>query len=199
MVWRKIDPNLSRKSQMPWFSPIPRRALTQPGERAGCQLSWFHQPNTRFGSSSGPQIVVESEYLISYLVKMTFWDHKGGEEEPLPWEQGQQKTLKRLRKSSLMCLTLGHSDLSTLLCMHEHAGIRGVDFLPQMLVSWHCQVAYLSSNSIAQGWPPWLLGTQCHCHLSVIDWQVDYGKRINSLNATPSTDINGVQGTILAN
>lgn len=61
MIWKKTDANLSRKSQMPWFSPIPRGALTQPS----CWLSRFHRPNSRFGSSSGPQILVESEYLIS--------------------------------------------------------------------------------------------------------------------------------------
>lgn len=43
-----------------WLSPEREREREH-----AVWLSWFHQPNARLGSSLGPQVYVESEYLIS--------------------------------------------------------------------------------------------------------------------------------------
>lgn len=45
----------------------PKRSIdsAQREREQAVWLSWFHQPNARLGSSLGPQVYVESEYLIS--------------------------------------------------------------------------------------------------------------------------------------
>ena len=92
------------------------------------------------------------------MAKPLYEATKGGEQEPLLWEQVQQRAFADIKWALTNTLGLGLPDTyKSFLYVHEHTGIV-VRVLPQMLGSWHHPVAYLFKqlDSVAQGWPPCL-------------------------------------------
>ena len=76
----------------------------------------------------------------------------GGQQEPLLWEQVQQKAFEEINWALTNAPGLGFLDLAKpIWYMHEHTGVT-IGVLTQVL--WSKQF-----DSIAQGWPPclWVL------------------------------------------
>ena len=155
----KERPNLSEEDQVPWLLPVPGAMPAQPREKTGRLFN-----PSPVDPMSGLRVSVEMGATgfcriwipnFSVLLIPLYEATKGEEQEPLLWEQAQQRAFEEIKWALTNELGLGLPDMSKpfFLYVHERTGIM-VGVLTQTLGSWHHPVAYLSQlDSVAQGWP----------------------------------------------
>ena len=147
--FKEKSPNLLRKSQIPWLSPIPGTTSTQPRMKTSCLLnpsSIYPMPGSRI-PQGGPQVSVESGYPTSSFWQSPFMRPQRGENKHLYC--GNKCNKRPLKKLSRLSPGLGVSDMAKpFLCLHEHTGVtEGV--LTQVLwghgiIQWHTFPSSLS-------------------------------------------------------